>query len=304
MDLPQKAAIFGVTGFIGRGLPRLLAAQGIATTGFSRRATGQVDGVSAWRGVDPIDLSGHSMVINLAGESIASRWTESNRRRFHESRVGLTRRLVESIRALPAGERPKVLVNGSAIGIYGDRGDEILTETSTLGHGYLADLCREWEDAALEAEALGVRVVLLRTGIVLGRGGEAFERLLKVFRCGIGGRLGSGKQWMPWIHVDDIRRMIVRALQSEGLHGPIHGVAPTPERNIDFTRKLASALHRPAIFPVPGVALKLALGGFGGALLEGQRALPQAMQADGFAFECPTLEQALGELLKSRVSPP
>lgn len=304
MDLSRKAAIVGVTGFIGRGLPRLLAAQGIATTGFSRRATGQVDGVSAWRGVDPIDLSGHSMVINLAGESIASRWTESNRRRFHESRVGLTQRVVESIRALPSGERPKVLINGSAIGIYGDRGDEILTETSALGQGYLADLCREWEQAALEAEALGVRVLLLRTGIVLGRGGEAFERLLKVFRYGIGGRLGSGKQWMPWIHVDDIRRMIVHALQSEGLQGPIHGVAPTPERNADFTRKLASALHRPAIFPVPGVALKLALGGFGGALLEGQRALPQAMQADGFAFECPTLEQALGELLKSRPSPP
>jgi len=124
-----------------------------------------------------------------------------------------------------------------------------------------------------------------------------------VFRCGIGGRLGSGKQWMPWIHVDDIRRMIVHTLQAEGLHGPIHGVAPTPERNVDFTRKLASALHRPAIFPVPGVALKLALGGFGGALLEGQRALPQAMQADGFAFECPTLEQALGELLRLPSSP-
>ena len=304
MDLPQKAAIFGVTGFIGRGLPKLMKVQGIATTGFSRRATGQVDEVSSWRGVDPIDLSGHSMVINLAGESIASRWIESNRRRFHESRVGFTQRLVESIRALPENERPKVLINGSAIGIYGDRGDEILTETSTLGHGYLADLCREWEDAALEAEALGVRVVLLRTGIVLGRGGEAFERLLKVFRCGIGGRLGSGKQWMPWIHVDDIRRMILHALQSDLLRGPIHGVAPTPERNADFTRKLASALHRPALFPVPGEALKLALGGFGGALLEGQRALPQTMQADGFTFDCPTLEQALGELLKSRVSQP
>jgi len=304
MDLSTKAAIFGVTGFIGRGLPRLLAAQGIATTGFSRRTTGQVDGVATWRGVDPIDLSGHSMVINLAGESIASRWTESNRRRFHESRVGLTRRLVESVRALPENERPKVMINGSAIGIYGDRGDEILTESSSLGRGYLADLCREWEDAALEAEALGVRVLLLRTGIVLGRGGEAFERLLKVFRCGIGGRLGSGKQWMPWIHVDDIRRMIVHALQSDSLRGPIHGVAPTPERNVDFTRKLASALHRPALFPVPGVALKIALGGFGGALLEGQRALPQAMQADGFACGYPTLESALADLLKKLPSQP
>lgn len=302
MEFYHRAAIFGVTGFIGRGVPRLLAAQGVASTGFSRRGAGRVEGVSAWRGTEAIDLAGHSMVVNLAGESIASRWTAARRRRFHESRVGLTQRVVEEIRALPPAERPQVLVNGSAVGIYGDRGDEELTEDSALGQGYLADLCREWEAAALEAESLGVRVVLLRTGIVLGRGGEAFERLLRVFRCGIGGRLGSGRQWMPWVHVDDLRRLIVHALLTESLRGPLLGVAPFPERNADFTRKLATALHRPAILPVPGIALKLALGGFGGALLQGQRT--KAPRAEGFAFAHPTLEQALEDLIKGPPSPP
>ncbi len=294
----QRAAIIGVTGFLGHGLPARLAETGVKTTGISRSDSGTVSGVDRWQTPANLDLSGHHAVINLAGEPIDQRWSEKTRRSFHESRVGLTRQVVEAIRKLPADARPQVLVNASAIGIYGDRGDEILTESSALGSGYLADLCSDWEEAALEAEALGVRVVRMRIGIVLGRDGSAFKKLLLVFKSGIGGRLGTGQQWMPWIHLDDLHAAILHSLFSETLTGPVNGTAPTPERNCDFTKKLAAALHRPAIFPVPGFALKLALGGFGGALLAGQRALPSALQADGLRFKFPTLEAALADLIR------
>lgn len=294
----QRAAIIGVTGFVGHGLPARLAETGVKTTGISRSGSGTVSGVDRWQTPANLDLSGHHAVINLAGEPIDQRWSEKTRRSFHESRVGLTRQVVEAIRKLPADARPQVLVNASAIGIYGDRGDEILTESSALGSGYLADLCSDWEEAALEAEALGVRVVRMRIGIVLGRDGSAFKKLLLVFKSGIGGRLGTGQQWMPWIHLDDLHAAILHSLFSETLTGPVNGTAPTPERNCDFTKKLAAALHRPAIFPVPGFALKLALGGFGGALLAGQRALPTALQADGLRFKFPTLEAALADLIR------
>ncbi len=292
-----RAAVIGVTGFIGKGLPALLAEMGMATTGVSRSGCA-VAGVVRWQTPGNLDFAGHHAVINLAGAPISRRWTADNKRIFHESRVGLTRRVVDAIRQLPAHDRPKVLINGSAVGIYGDRGDEELTEASAPGTGYLADLCHEWEQAATEAEELGVRVVTLRTGVVLGHGGEAFEKLVRVFKAGIGGRLGHGRQWMPWIHLDDIRAAIVHAVGSDHLSGPLNGSAPVAERNADFTRKLAAALHRPAIFPVPGFALKLALGGFGGALLASQHARPAALEADGFKFRFPTLESALADLVR------
>jgi uncharacterized protein (TIGR01777 family) len=298
MHAAARVAILGVTGFIGRGLPARLVEKNGTVTGISRSGSGNVAGVDRWQTPDALDFSGHDAVINLAGEPIAKRWTSANKIRFHESRIGVTKRVVAAIAKLPPAERPKVLVNTSAVGIYGDRGDEILTENSAPGSGYLADLCREWEAAALEAESLGVRVVRLRIGVVFGRDGDAFKKLLLVFKSGIGGRLGSGRQWMPWIHVDDLRSAILHAVFSESLTGAVNGSAPAAERNADFTRKFASALHRPAIFPVPGFALKLALGGFGGALLEGQHAKPAALEADGFEFRFPTLESALGDLIR------
>ncbi len=297
MQLIQRAAIVGVTGFVGRGLPALLAEKGVACTGISRAGTGSLAGVDRWQTPETLDLAGHQAVINLAGEPIDQRWTDEKRRRFHESRVGVTGRVVDAIRRLPADERPKVLVNASAVGIYGDRGDQLITESSSIGSGYLAGLCSDWEEATLEAESLGVRVVRIRIGIVLGRDGSAFKKLLLVFKSGIGGKLGSGQQWMPWIHLDDLRASFLHAVFSETLHGPVNGTSPTPERNADLTRKLAAALHRPAIFAVPGFALKLVLGGFGGALLAGQRALPAALEADGFRFKFPTLESALTDLI-------
>lgn len=293
-----KVAILGVTGFIGRGLPALFAEDGMAITGVSRSGQATRPLIQSWMKPEDIDLSGHDAVVNLTGESIARRWTPENRRLFHDSRVGVTRRLVEKLRGITDGERPKVLVNASAVGIYGDRGDEELQDDAHPGTGYLADLCREWEEAAIEAEALGVRVVRLRIGVVLGSHGAAFERLRRVFKAGIGGRLGSGRQWMSWIHVDDLRSAIHHCVMTESVRGPVNACAPTPERNREFTRKFAAAVKRPAILPVPGFALKLALGGFGGALLEGQRAIPAKLLESGFRFSFPTLNDALADLVR------
>lgn len=297
MTNTARAAIIGVTGFVGRGLPGLLREKGIATTGVSRSGGGKLTGIDQWQHPDQLNLAGHQAVINLAGEPIDQRWTENTRLLFHQSRVGVTHRVVQAIAQLPAADRPKVLVNASAVGIYGDRHDEILTDTAARGRGYLADLCAAWENAALEAESLGVRVVRLRIGIVLGKDGSAFKKLLLVFKLGIGGRLGSGQQWMPWIHVADLRAAIVHALVTESVSGPVNGSAPEPERNADFTRKLATALHRPALITAPGFALRLVLGEFGGALLAGQRAVPGALDKAGFEFQFPTLERALDDLI-------
>ncbi len=295
----NRVAIVGVTGFVGSGLPELFAKKGVATTGISRAGSGKIPAVDRWQTPEKLNFSGHDAIVNLAGEPIDQRWNDRTRQRFHDSRVGMTDRIVEAIAKLPDGQRPKVLINASAVGIYGDRGDEILSESARRGSGYLADLCDDWEQAAMDAESLGVRVVRLRIGIVLGKNGSAFKKLLVVFKLGIGGPLGSGKQWMPWIHLADLRSAIVHAVFSETLTGAVNGTAPHPERNADLTRKLAAALHRPAIFAVPGFALKLVLGGFGGALLAGQRALPSALEADGFEFEFPRLENALKELITS-----
>lgn len=297
MGKESRVAIIGVTGFVGNGLPEMLSEAGMACTGVSRSAVAGVPGIDAWQALDELDLEGHRAVVNLAGAPINCRWTAEKRRRLHDSRVGVTRRVVEAIRRLPPGERPEVLVNASAVGIYGDRGDEVLVESSPPGNGYLADLCHEWEGAALEAESLGVRVVRLRVGVVLGAGGGAFEPMRRVFGLGLGGRMGDGGQWMPWIHLEDLRAVIVHSLSSDRMAGAVNGCAPAAERNVDFSRKLAAALHRPALFPAPVFALKLLLGEFGGAIVASQRVRPAALEADGFAFRFPTLESALGDLV-------
>jgi hypothetical protein len=290
-------AVVGANGFIGRGLPKLLGERGLEVVGLSRSGSGQVVGVKRWQSVAAMDLTDCQAVVNLAGESIDRRWSELNRKRFHESRIGVTRHLVAALRNLPEDRRPKVLVNASAVGIYGDRGNEELDERSALGHGYLADLCREWEEAAIEAEVLGVRVVCLRIGVVLGRGGSAFEKLVRVMRTGLGGKLGHGRQWMPWIHIDDLRRVIVEAVVNERMSGAVNAVAPMGERNVDFTRKFAARLRRPAVLPVPAFALKLVLGGFGSVLLASQKVRPAVLESLGFEFRHADFESALDDLL-------
>lgn len=277
----------------------MLCAAGWEVIGVSRKGTGYAAGVSKWTTPAEVDLSDCTAVVNLSGEPIDQRWTEANKRAFHSSRIGVTNEIVKKISALNEERRPRVLVNASAVGYYGGRGDEVLDETATRGEGYLADLCVEWEKVALPAEALGVRVARLRIGVVLGRGGKAFEKLLTVFKAGIGGHLGNGKQWTPWIHVDDLRRAIVFSINHPELHGAVNGTAPNPETNAKLTYKLAKAVRRPAFFPVPGFVLKLAFGGFGGALLEGQRAVPKQLLQAGFEFQFGKLEDALRDLLNT-----
>jgi hypothetical protein len=236
-------------------------------------------------------------VVNLAGEPIAQRWTAAAKKRIYDSRVEGTRRLVNAFSA--QSQRPQVLVSASAVGLYGSRGDEILTETSPPGHGFLPEVVMDWEKAAQSAEALGIRVVSLRFGMVLGRGG-ALARLLPVFRLGGGGRLASGRQWMSWIHVDDVVSMILYAIENAGLKGGFNATAPNPVTNTEFTRALAHAVHRPAIIPVPALALKLVFGEMSEVLLDSQRAVPAAAEAAGFKFRFSELAPALDQILAAR----
>lgn len=295
---PGRVGVIGASGFVGQALSAELAASGIEVTGFSRRPeSARVEGVAAWRCSRQLDVSGLDGLVNLAGEPINQRWTAARRKRFHDSRAGLTGRLVKSIAELPAAARPGVLVNASAVGIYGDRGDELLEEPAAPGEGYLVDLCTTWESAAAAAQELGVRVVMMRIGVVLGSGGGAFELMRRIFSLGLGGRLGSGRQWVPWIHLADLARALCFSLTEEGVCGPVNGAAPGSVQNLGFTKALAGELGRPAILPAPGFALKAMLGGFGEVLLASQRVVPAALLEAGFEFRHPELEGALKDLV-------
>ena len=239
-------------------------------------------------------LAGADAVVNLAGESVAQRWNPEVKRRIRASRIDGTRHLVTALST--QSRRPRVLVNASAIGIYGSRGDEILTEDSDPGYDFLARVVIDWEKAAEMAENLGIRVVALRFGMVLGNGG-ALAKMLPAFRLGVGGRIGSGKRWVSWIHLDDLTSLILFAMTNAGVRGPINATAPNPVTNADFTRQLAAVLHRPAVFPVPKMALKLIFGEMASVILGSQRVLPQVAESAGFRFEYPQLKPGLARLL-------
>jgi uncharacterized protein (TIGR01777 family) len=217
------------------------------------------------------------------------------KRRILDSRVLGTRKLVDAI--AKAKRQPKVLVCASAVGIYGDRADEILTETSAAGSGFLAEVCKGWEGEASRATDLGLRVVKLRIGFVLGKDGGAMAQLLPPFRKSAGGRLGSGRQWMPWIHLDDVTELMIHAVESEAVSGVWNATSPNPVRNVDFTQELAGAVHRPAMIPVPPFALKLAFGEFGQRMLDSTRVIPAAATKSGFQFRYPELGPALRDLV-------
>ena len=298
----MKITISGASGLIGRRLLKTLAAEGHALHVLSRHAGTNLPGgvrLSSWdpsRGEPPADSLRHAdAVIHLAGEPVAQRWNDEVKRRIRESRVAGTRNLVEAMKKL--SPPPSILVCASATGYYGSRGDEVLTEASAPGSGYLPDVCVAWESAAREAETLGVRVVTVRTGVVLDTRGGALPRMLPPFRMGVGGRLGSGKQWMSWIHLQDLAAIFHLALD-QPLRGPVNGVAPYPVDNAEFTRTLAAALHRPAVFPVPGFALKVLFGEMSEVLLSSQRVSPKAAEAAAFRFRFPQLAPALADLLK------
>jgi len=294
--------ISGASGLIGRRLLKVLAKDGHSLTALSRHAgTNLPPGVrlAVWdaaKGETPADgLRDADAVIHLAGAPVAQRWNAQVKQAIRESRVAGTRNLVQALAKLR--HRPQVLICGSATGYYGSRGDEVLAESSVPGSDFLAEVCVEWEKEAQAAEALGMRVVRVRTGIVLDARGGALPRMLTPFKMGVGGKLGSGKHWMSWIHLDDLAALFQLALATP-VSGEINGVAPNPVTNADFTRALAAAVHRPAIFPVPGFALRLLFGEMGGILLASQRVAPKAAESAGFTFRFPELAGTLADVLK------
>jgi hypothetical protein len=252
-------------------------------------ATGEMD-LHAAEGTDA--------VVNLAGASIGGgRWNEKRKALLRTSRVDLTERLVRNLEKL--ARRPSVLVSASAIGYYGDRGEELLSEPSPPGNDFLSQLSAEWEAAAMGAEKLGIRTVITRFGIVLSKNGGALPQMLTPFKLGVGGRLGSGKQWMSWVALDDVVAAIRDAIETSSWRGPVNVVAPNPVRNVEFTRVLARALHRPALFPAPAFALRLILGEMADALLlSSQRVVPQKLLDGRFSFRYAELESALRRALE------
>jgi len=292
----------GASGLIGRRLMKNLTAEGHSLHVLSRHAgTNLPAGVklSSWdalRGEPPADsLRDADAVIHLAGEPVAQRWTDDAKRKIRDSRVTGTRNLVQALSKLST--RPPTLVCASATGYYGSRGDEVLTETSAPGSGFLPEACVAWEKEAMAAEPLGIRVVPVRIGIVLDPRGGALQTMLTPFRMGVGGKLGSGRQWMSWIHLEDLAGLFQFALK-QPVRGPVNGVSPNPVVNADFTRALASAVKRPAIFPIPPFGLKLIFGEMAEVLLGSQRVQPQQALSAGYQFRFPQLPAALSDLLK------
>lgn len=302
----MKVVVTGATGFIGRPLVRSLVAAGHEVVAWSRegerarRLLPAACAVVTWdvrSTPDASMLEGVDAIIHLAGEPVAGpRWTAARQRAIRDSRVDSTRRIVAACASLPEERRPKTLVSASAIGFYGDRGDERLDESSRPGEGFLASVCREWEERASAAADLGIRTAILRVGIVLGRDGGALAAMLPPFRAGLGGRVGAGRQWMSWIHLEDVVAMFHAALEDERWRGPVNAVAPEPVTNGSFTTTLADVLDRPAIVPVPALGLRLALGEMATIVLASQRVLPRAAERLGFRFRHRDLSPAIADL--------
>jgi uncharacterized protein len=296
----MSVLVSGASGLIGSALSAALAGGGHSVRRLVRSEPGSEheyrwDPSGGW--LDPAALERLDAVVHLAGETVAGRWTSAKKERIRESRVRGTELLSSALAAL---ERPpSVFVCASAIGYYGDRGDEPLTEESASGDGFLAAVVRDWERASRAAEDAGIRVVRIRSGIVLSPRGGALRTMLRPFRLGLGGRLGSGRQYMSWIAIDDEVTAIHEALTNPGLSGPVNLVAPHPVTNAEFTRTLGRVLRRPAVLPVPRLALRLMFGEFAReGLLAGQRVLSARLSASGYDFRHPRLEQALRHLLR------
>ncbi len=287
----MRVLVTGGTGFIGGAVCHALRGAGHAVTVVSREP-GEVSGDAVRWDAVPQAIRTADAVVNLAGESIAGgRWSAARKAAILQSRVEATRAVVDAARA--AKPRPGILISASALGYYGARGDEALDETSAPGAGFLAEVCRAWEDEASRAEAVGIRVVRLRLGMVLAGDGGALGRMLPPFRAFVGGRLGDGEQWVSWIHRGDVTGLVVDALANDGYHGAVNATAPQPVRNRDFVAALGRVLARPAAIPVPAVVLRLALGEMADVLLTGQRVFPCAAERVGYRWQYPEVLGAL-----------
>jgi uncharacterized protein len=299
----MNVLITGATGLIGRRLVGALAGRGDVVTVLSR-SPGKAAALAGVRvvGWDPLSgpapveaLLGVDAVVHLAGEPVAQRWSARAKEAIRSSREDGTRNLVAGIAA--CDPRPAVLVSSSAVGYYGARGDERVTEDTPAGTGFLAEVGVAWEREALAARDLGLRVVCVRTGVVLDKDGGALKRMLPPFKAGVGGPVAGGDQYIPWIHAADLVGIYLRALDDAAWSGPINATAPEPVTNKEFSKALGSALHRPAIAPVPGLALRLLYGEMAEIVTEGQRAIPAAALAHGYAFAHPDLGAALADTL-------
>jgi uncharacterized protein (TIGR01777 family) len=299
----MKTLVTGGTGMVGPRLLRMLDQPVVLSRNpeRAREKVGHLAGrIIRWdpmAGPPPAEaFAGVEAVFHLAGESVAEgRWTAAQKARIRDSRVVGTRNLVQGIAQV--SDRPRVLVSASAVGYYGDRGEEELTESASPGRDFLADVCVAWEKEALAAEKLGVRVVTERTGIVLGAGGGALAKMLTPFKLGAGGPLGNGRQWMPWVHVSDLARLYLHAAEHESIRGPMNAVAPHPVRNSEFTKALGRQLRRPAFMPAPYLGLRLLFGEFAQVLFASQRVVPQVALDTGFTFQYPDIAAALKEIL-------
>jgi uncharacterized protein (TIGR01777 family) len=300
----MKVLVTGATGFVGKRVVKQLLDKGdevvVLTRNIAKGAlclgskckyflwndTTMAPPAEAFAGVDG--------VIHLMGEGIAEkRWSESQKKKIYDSRIITTSKIVEVIEGLE--KKPSVFVSASGVGIYGNRGDEEVTEQSSLASDFLAQVCKDWEAEANKAKKLGLRVVIVRTGVVLGQDGGALKKMLPIFKLGAGGPVGSGKQYMSWIHVDDLAGMYVEAVKNNSLEGIFNGTAPYPATSKEFARQLGKTLGRPAFAPAPAPALKLVFGEMSQILLEGQKVLPVKFKENKFRFRFPTLEMALKE---------
>ncbi len=300
----MKIVVTGATGFVGSRLTEKLNQEGHSVVALSRSAASaqrRVPTLAASYDWDPMSeappaeaFEGVDAIVHLAGETVVGRWTEAKRAAIRDSRIVGTRNLVTGLEKL--AKKPAVVVAASAVGFYGDRGDEQLTESSTSGDDFLSDVCRQWEAEAAKAADLGIPVAHVRIGVVLAPGGGALDAMLTPFKLGAGGPLGSGRQWWSWIHRDDLCGLILHLIDRKQA-GVFNGTAPSPLRQKDFAKVLGRVLRRPAFMPAPAFALKIVLGGFASELLSSKRVVPEATLAGGFEYQFPELEPALRQAL-------
>ena len=297
----MKVLVTGASGFVGKRVVKELLSNGhevvVLTRSIAKAAVnlGSKCKYFTWdtSAKPPLEaFDGVSAVINLMGEGIADkRWDEDQKKKIYDSRILGTRFVIEAIKELKV--KPKVFVSASAVGIYGNRGSEELTEESSIANDFLATVCKDWEAEANKAKELGLRVAIVRTGVVLGKNGGALQKMLPIFKLGAGGPVGDGKQYMSWIHVDDLARMYVEAAVNGTLSGVLNGTAPNPATSKDFAKTLGKELNRPAFAPAPAFALKMVFGEMSQVLLDGQKVLPTKFKGAKFRFLYPTLEMAL-----------